>query len=311
MNHDPDPTLMAPLQSDQSLAVAANEPLRHRVWTVWVALAASFALIMIAQVLFVMGLFARFVAQGTPVQEVQQLLIAYMMTPPMFILMLFLGPGLFGLVALGAARLSPEPWRKRLGLVPVSTSRAIYPLSILGSLFPTAVGIGLAEALIFLVPQLPVDTNVLKLYEQMTPLWSIPFVILIGLVPGFCEEMFFRGYIQRRLVSRWRPILGVGITSLLFGLAHVMPAAVVMSTVIGVYLGVVGWKSGSIWPTIGCHLFINSSINFWRVVVIFWDVSSGVQTIVTWVAVAISAVCCIATLLILLRPRNAPRSESV
>ncbi len=294
-----DPSLLMPLQD-----------LRPRIWTVWVTLLVAIVLAFAGQIAVSLSVLAYLLSQGQSPSQIQVLVVDFLMTPPMFILMLFGGPGMFGLVALVAARFSPEPMRTRLGMIPVTCSRDIYPLAIIGSLFPAAVGIGLAEGLVWLVPQVPVDQSVVKLYEQMTPLWSVPFVILIGLIPGFCEEMLFRGYVQRRFVARWNPLWGIGLSSLLFGLAHVMPAVVLMATVIGVYLGVVAWKSGSIWPTICCHLFINSSINFWRVVIIFGEIPERTQSIVTWSVIAISAVAFAMSLRLLYRPRHEPTATT-
>ena len=302
MVSDTNVPLNEPASADPSLNLPAVH-LRPRIWTVWMTLFVTLLLVIAAQTTVVLSLFAYMLSQGKSANEIQPLLVDSLMTPPMFILMLFFGPGVFGIVALGAARLSPEPLRKRLGLLPVTTSRAIYPLSIIGSLFPTAIGIGLAQGLVWLLPRLPVDNSVVKLYEQMTPLWSVPFVILVGLVPGFCEEMLFRGYVQRRFVNRWRPLWGIVLTSVLFGLAHVMPAAMVMAAVIGVYLGVIAWKSGSIWPSICCHVFINSSINFWRVVASFAEISEFTQSIFTWSVIAVSAVGFAMSLRLLFRPR--------
>ena len=47
---------------------------------------------------------------------------------------------------------------------------------------------------------------------------------LIALVPGFCEEVFFRGYMQRRLLQAWSPWSAILVTSLLFGVLHLNPA---------------------------------------------------------------------------------------
>ncbi|MEZ6099658.1 MAG: CPBP family intramembrane glutamic endopeptidase [Pirellulaceae bacterium] len=75
-----------------------------------------------------------------------------------------------------------------------------------------------------------------------------------------------------------------------------IPATIVFATLIGLYLGYVAWKTGSIWPTVVGHLAINSGINFFRMVVKFAELSEPVQQGVAWTAVVISSVCCIVTI---------------
>jgi len=109
------------------------------------------------------------------------------------------------------------------------------------------------------------DPSVPHLYEQMTWEWAVPFVLFIALVPGFVEETLFRGYIQRRLLKRWSPAVAILVTTVLFAIMHIMPHAVVNAFVIGLWLGVLAWRTGSVWPGIVSHAFINGSWNIWQI----------------------------------------------
>lgn len=303
------PTLAIEKTEDLSISDSCVVGGPPRVWTIWVALLAVAITMLVAQAILVIAIFVYFGINGKDVKEIEALLPGAMTTPQFFILSLFFGPGLFGVVSLIAACLSPEPWRERLGLVPVQVSRAVYPFATFGSLFPAAVSFGLAGLVAEILPEALIDKSVVELYEKMTPAWSIPFVVLIGLIPGFCEEMLFRGYIQRRLISRWRPFWGITLSSILFGLAHVVPTTVVFATVIGFYLGILAWRCGSIWPSILCHLFINSSINLWRVIVKFWGIPEQTQTICEGLGLGLSAACFAATLWLLFRKPMAQASS--
>ncbi|MCA9238851.1 MAG: CPBP family intramembrane metalloprotease, partial [Planctomycetales bacterium] len=126
--------------------------------------------------------------------------------------------------------------------------------------------------------------------DKVTPLWGLLFVLLIALSPGFVEELLFRGYIQGRLLQRWRPAWAIGVTSVLFGLVHVAPHTVVLATVLGVWLGIVAWRTGSIVPTIVCHAFVNGSVNAWRLIVKFSGMSETVQYIGVGLFVAVGLV---------------------
>jgi membrane protease YdiL (CAAX protease family) len=294
-----------------SAAGISMEVTRPRIWTIWVTLGATAIAMFIAQTLMFVGIFAYFLINGKELEEIEPLLLGALANPPIFILMLFFGPGIFGLGALVAAYFSPEPLRERLGFLPVQVPRSIYPLSIMGSLFPMVAGFALAGLLVQLLPESMSDKSFVQMFEKLTPFWSIPFVIFIGLIPGFCEEMLFRGYVQRRFIRRWQPFWGITLSSILFGLAHVMPVTVVFATVVGFYLGVLAWKCGSIWPSIACHIFINSSINLWRVIIKFGEIPEGAQTIAEWTILGISALCFLATLRLLYRRNNGQPVTSV
>jgi membrane protease YdiL (CAAX protease family) len=103
------------------------------------------------------------------------------------------------------------------------------------------------------------------LYEQMTWPVAVPFVLIIALLPSFMEELLFRGYIQSRLLQRWPAWVAILATSTLFALPHVTPSAVVLVFPLGLWLGVLAWRTGSVWPGIFCHAFVNGTWNVWQV----------------------------------------------
>lgn len=67
---------------------------------------------------------------------------------------------------------------------------------------------------------------------------SLADFALISLVGGLGEELLFRGLIQAVLVSWFGVAVGIGLASLLFGLAHIItPTYALLATIIGVYFG--------------------------------------------------------------------------
>lgn len=78
-------------------------------------------------------------------------------------------------------------------------------------------------------------------------------LILVGLLGPITEELFFRGFVLSGLIKQ----IGVGrslvISSLVFGLFHIDPGAIVPTFVLGLALGWVYLKTGSIWPAIFAH----------------------------------------------------------
>jgi membrane protease YdiL (CAAX protease family) len=79
------------------------------------------------------------------------------------------------------------------------------------------------------------------------------------------EELFFRGLIQTRLVGRYGPIVGIGVTSVLFGAAHLIgwsgPISLVYALAIagaGVALGTMRHITGRLGTSMMTHSFFNA-----------------------------------------------------
>jgi uncharacterized protein len=84
-------------------------------------------------------------------------------------------------------------------------------------------------------------------------------VVVIGVLAGTAEEIFFRGYMQTRLRQRWRAPLAIAATSVCFSILHVDPSGihVVLAFALSLYLGFVAELTGSVLPAIVCHVVNN------------------------------------------------------
>ena len=91
--------------------------------------------------------------------------------------------------------------------------------------------------------------------------WFLVLLVLGSVGPGLGEELFFRGYAQTRLVSRWGRWAGIVVASLLFGLLHMDLLHAPMAFAIGLALGWLAERAGSIVPGIAVHT-INNAISF-------------------------------------------------
>ncbi len=78
-------------------------------------------------------------------------------------------------------------------------------------------------------------------------------IVLVGILGPIAEEIFFRGFVLPGLVKRF----GIGrsflISSFIFGLFHIDPGAIIPTFALGLGLGWVYLKTGSIWPAIFAH----------------------------------------------------------
>lgn len=246
--------------------LALGQRQRPRVWTVFVTIVLAFVLVIVGQIVAIAGIVVWMLSNGGTVQTLETDLFELIGTPGAFI-----GLGLLSQISIGgmafvAGWLSPEPLQRRLGMLTPRCSTAEVLLLTAGSLVPFGVGLGFAYALAKVIPP---DPTTEALYENMTPVWAVPFLVFIAFAPGFCEELLFRGYCQRRLVERWHPATAILVTSLIFALFHVEPHTVVFAFPIGIWIGIMAWRSGSIWPGALCHAAINGLWNVYNLGILF------------------------------------------
>jgi len=90
----------------------------------------------------------------------------------------------------------------------------------------------------------------------ITPIGTL---IMVGLVTPTCEELLFRGVILRSLLKRWGTWPAILVSSLVFGLFHLHPTAVLDSFVFGVVAGFAAVAARSVWVAVGMHVVNNST----------------------------------------------------
>lgn len=255
----------APLLAENEASPApfqASPSGRPRVWTVFVAflaaLGGTIAFSIVGAVIVVLWYFA---AGGAP-GDLPRELPAFVTQPPQFILLAAFSQLAILLAAIVPAWLSPQPLKLRLGMTNPRLPPWHWPVLVFGGVIPFAFGMFCAIAVSWVIAP---DESVTSLYEQMTPAMAIPFIFFIAVFPGLNEEMLFRGYMQRRLLERWSPWVAILIASALFALLHIMPHPVALAFPVGIWLGVLAWRTNSTWPGIVSHALFNG---LWNVYVI-------------------------------------------
>jgi membrane protease YdiL (CAAX protease family) len=98
---------------------------------------------------------------------------------------------------------------------------------------------------------LGLQTNTDALAEQIkiAPLTTLGLLLAGALVAPICEEVFFRGFTLPGIARSMPVWAAVVVSSLLFGAAHVDLGSFAPLVVIGLLLGVVRWKTRSLWPS--------------------------------------------------------------
>lgn len=113
------------------------------------------------------------------------------------------------------------------------------------------------EALVKQVLPTPVLFNLEEMMEMFGK-WPWPLaVLIIGVGPGIGEELWFRGFFGRGLVSRHGVVVGVLLTSLIFGAIHMEPRQAIPAGVIGVFLHLSYLASRSLLVPVMLHMANN------------------------------------------------------
>lgn len=86
-------------------------------------------------------------------------------------------------------------------------------------------------------------------------------ILIVGVLAGFSEELFFRGGIQRLLVSgRVNPHVAIWVTAFLFSAIHLQFFGFFPRLLLGAFFGYLLYWTKNLWAPIVCHIFNNSIV---------------------------------------------------
>lgn len=95
-----------------------------------------------------------------------------------------------------------------------------------------------------------------KIYQAMARYPALMFGFGCLAAP-ILEEVFFRGIVLKGLLRNYRPAVAIGQSALLFGLLHMSPAQSIATTFMGLLLGWLYYRTGSVRLCIGLHMLNN------------------------------------------------------
>ena len=116
----------------------------------------------------------------------------------------------------------------------------------------------LVASLSWFFPQLP--EGAARLMKTMSdheqPLWLI--LLSFAAAPAICEELAFRGFVLTGFSRNGRTGLAIGLSAVTFGVMHMIPQQVFNATLLGLVLGLIAARSGSLFPGVVFHFLFNS-----------------------------------------------------
>jgi len=218
-------------------------------------------------------------------------------------------------VLLVAARVARVPLRDRAGLGPAGLSGVQRVLVVTAVIIPFAVGVLAAAGVNAMIgPIFGGGENALtRMWAEGSRVQSVGWVLLIAIVPGVVEEVFYRGFLLRTLLLSWSPRRAILVSSVLFGLAHVEPSQVAFTFCVGVWFGVVAWRTGSVVIPAVMHALMNGGWTAVQMVRVRGDVPERIWEVAAIVVVAAGMAAFIPAIAILRKPGptgDTPRSRA-
>jgi membrane protease YdiL (CAAX protease family) len=240
-----------------------TESRKPRVWT-------AFATLLLAVIAGQLAVFAAAVAlgfgsgvvmgaMGMDAAAIQSQIQSIFQNPLVSLIVTLLPFQLaMALAVVFAARRSNEPFKKRLGLLPPSGRKfGVVKLTALAA-FTLSAALTLSILSVMYVG-LSMPSNPVSAVVDGGSVWGILLLsLLISIVPALVEETFFRGYLQRRFLERWSPVVAIGFTTLLFAIMHFDSLTHIVAVIpLGIVTGLLAYRTNSVKPGMVVHALHN------------------------------------------------------
>ena len=139
------------------------------------------------------------------------------------------------------------------------TLAVILPMSIIIVVdFLGSIPLGIIADILF-----PSGMEQITIYDDSSltnPVYLSLLFITIVIIAPITEELAFRGLILDYLNHNYGKWPAIIVSSILFGVIHIIPAAIVVATFGGLLYGWLRIKTDSLWPGILCHSLWNSFV---------------------------------------------------
>lgn len=96
-------------------------------------------------------------------------------------------------------------------------------------------------------------SNLLELLDS--PVW---FFLVGAVLAPLVEEIFFRGFLFQGLRAKYGWVSGMLISSAIFAIAHLDPASLIPTFILGSLLAYLYHRSNSVWPGVILHMAVNT-----------------------------------------------------
>ena len=121
-----------------------------------------------------------------------------------------------------------------------------------------ALRLGLAKAMVVVMPGwLAMAQPPFVLDATNGALAVTGFLVMTLAITPFAEEVFYRGFLFKWMSGHHGVVLAAIISSVLFGVMHILPPQAISAALMGLALCWLYWRTGSVWPAIAAHVTNN------------------------------------------------------
>ena len=172
------------------------------------------------------------------------------------ILSIFIGQGIIVLPVFTIIYLKNESFTQTFRLKPIPLN-SVFPIVVL-SLGTIILSDEIDRLIGMVLPRPDYIEKLAELFRFDTPLYALLLVFATVLIAPFSEEILFRGFLQQFLENHWKDVTkAVLITSLFFAAIHMNPGWIIQIYLLGIILGYLAWKTGSVFPGLILHSLNN------------------------------------------------------
>ncbi len=115
---------------------------------------------------------------------------------------------------------------------------------------------------VFVDELFPMPESYRQMFEDMLTAntWGeyVLLLLVVAVVPGLCEEIAFRGVIYQGIRNTFGPKPALLVSSVLFAIIHLSVWNFAALILMGLFLGYLRERSGSIWPGVVAHVTNNA-----------------------------------------------------
>ena len=114
-------------------------------------------------------------------------------------------------------------------------------------------------------------------------------IFVIAIIPGFCEELMFRGWIQRSLIKRNNPHVAIWVTAIIFSAIHFQFYGFIPRMILGAILGYAYYYTGTLWASIIMHALNNTVAVVMGFLQFNGYISEEIDSVVTMIPYAVAS----------------------
>jgi membrane protease YdiL (CAAX protease family) len=171
-----------------------------------------------------------------------------------------LGTVLLAVPAVGALIFRPAAARAAVGTSALAARAAGLSVLLGAALWVGSIGLMEMQSLVF-----PPSAETLDLFRRLhaalAPAGALDGLVsltVIAFLPALCEELVMRGVLLPSLAARVGPAPALFLTAAIFAGIHFDPIRLLFTFVLGLVLGALRLRTGSLWPPVVVHLTLNA-----------------------------------------------------